>query len=88
MEDGEVLMSSPYVGYQANVNKDLTVMTEDHVKARNTDYCGYAIADGGVTSTKAHALLKYTVTEAASDNRSRNCRRGNNKPGSSGGKYC
>lgn len=46
-----------YVGYQANVNKDLTVMTEDHVKARNTDYCGYAIADGGVTSTKAHALL-------------------------------
>lgn len=67
MEDGEVLMSSPYVGYQANVNKDLTVMTEDHVKARNTDYCGYAIADGGVTSTKAHALLKYTVTEAASD---------------------
>lgn len=44
MEDGEVLMSSPYVGYQANVNKDLTVMTEDHVKARNTDYCGYAIA--------------------------------------------
>lgn len=67
MEDGEVLMSSPYVGYQANVNKDLTVMTEDHVKARNTDYCGYAIADGGVTSTKAHALLKYTVTEATSD---------------------
>ena len=41
-------------------------MTEDHVKDRATDYCGYAIVDGGVTSTKAHALLKYTVTEAAS----------------------
>ena len=59
-------MSSPYVGYQANVNKELSVMTEDHVKDRATDYCGYAIVDGGVTSTKAHALLKYTVTEAAS----------------------
>ena len=66
MEDGEILMSSPYVGYQANVNKELSVMTEDHVKDRATDYCGYAIVDGGVTSTKAHALLKYTVTEAAS----------------------
>ena len=44
-----------------------TVMTEDHVKARNTDYCGYAIADGGVISTKAHSLLKHTVTEATSD---------------------
>lgn len=67
MSDGEILMSSPYVGYQANVNKELTVMTEDHVKDRTTDYCGYAIVDGGVTSTKAHALLEYTATEHASE---------------------
>lgn len=56
--DGEILMSSPFVGYLANVNKDMSVMTEEHVKARTVDYCGYAIVDGGVTSTKAHALLK------------------------------
>lgn len=67
MEDGEVLMSSPYVGYQANVNKELSVMTEDHVKDRTTDYCGYAIVDGGVTYTKAHALLEYTTAERTSD---------------------
>ena len=52
-------MSSPFVGYLANVNKDMSVMTEEHVKARTVDYCGYAIVDGGVTSTKAHSLLKY-----------------------------
>lgn len=59
MLDGEVLFSSPFVGYLANVNKEMSVMTEEHVKARTVDYCGYAIVDGGVTSTKAHALLKY-----------------------------
>lgn len=57
--DGEILMSSPFAGYLANVNKDMSVMTEEHVKARTVDYCGYAIVDGGVTSTKAHSLLKY-----------------------------
>ncbi len=62
-------------------------MTEDHVKARNTDYCGYAIADGGVISTKAHSLLKHTVTEAASDT-DQKTQAGEYKPGSSGDKYC
>lgn len=59
MLDGEILMSSPFIGYIANVNKDMSVMAEEHVKLRKVDYCGYAIADGGVTTTKAHALLKY-----------------------------
>ena len=67
IEKSKLSLMSDEDASAANVNKDLTVMTEDHVKARNTDYCGYAIADGGVTSTKAHALLKYTVTEATSD---------------------
>ncbi len=61
MLDGEILMSSPFVGYLANVNKDMSVMTEEHVKARTVDYCGYSIVDGGVTSTKAHSLLEYTT---------------------------
>lgn len=58
MEDGEILFSAPYIGYIANVNKELSVLVEEHVKPRNADYCGYAVVDGGVTSTKAHALLK------------------------------
>lgn len=67
MLDGEVLMSSPFVGYLANVNKDMSVMTEEHVKARTVDYCGYAIVDGGTTSTKAHSLLKYAAASGANE---------------------
>jgi len=58
MLDGEVLMSNAERGYHANINKEMTVMTEDHVKLRKTDYCGYAIVDGNATTTKAHALVK------------------------------
>ncbi len=55
--DGEVLFSDAARGYTANVNRDITVMTEEHVKARTTDYCGYAIVDGAPITLKAHALL-------------------------------
>lgn len=54
---GAVLFSDATRGYQANINKDITVSTEDHVKARQTDYCGYAIADGTPLTLKAHALV-------------------------------
>ena len=59
MKDGEILISSPFIGYIANVNKDMSVMTEEHVKLRTADYCGYAIVDGAPTTTKAHVLLKH-----------------------------
>lgn len=58
LADGEVLFSNPAAGYIANVNKDMSIATEEHVKARTVDYCAYAIVDGDVTTTKAHALLK------------------------------
>ena len=58
MEDGEILFSDPARGYHANVNKQVSVSTEEHVKERMTDYCGYAIADGAPMSNKAHSLLK------------------------------
>lgn len=61
MLDGEILMSNAADGYHANINKEMTVMTEEHVKARKTDYCAYAIIDGAPVTLKAHALL----TEAA-----------------------
>lgn len=58
MKDGEILFSDAAKGYQANINKQISVMTEEHAKYRITDYCGYAIADGAPVTTKAHALLK------------------------------
>lgn len=58
MKDGEILFSDAAKGYQANINKQISVLTEEHAKDRVTDYCGYAIADGAPVTTKAHALLK------------------------------
>lgn len=67
MLDGEILLSSAFVGYAANIDKDITVATEDHVKKRQTDYCGYAIVDGGVTYLKAHSLLEYGEESGGTD---------------------
>lgn len=58
MTAGEVLLGAPSIGYIANVNKEMSIMSEEHVKARTVDYCGYAIVDGGVITTKAFALIK------------------------------
>ncbi len=57
MSDGEVLFSNASAGYHMNINKEMSMMTEEHVKKRNTDYCGYAIMDGNITTNQAHALL-------------------------------
>lgn len=56
MLDGEVLFSNASE-YHMNINKEMTMMTEEHVKKRNTDYCGYAIMDGNIITSEAHALL-------------------------------
>ena len=56
--DGQILLGNASQGYAANVNKDITLETENHAKARTTDYCGYAIVDGGVLATDMFALLK------------------------------
>lgn len=57
-DDGQVLFSNASRGYSANINKDVTIATEDHVKARTTDYAAYAIVDGAPITLKAHALLE------------------------------
>lgn len=66
MKDGEVLFSDAKKGYHANVNKQISVLTEDHAKERITDYCGYAIEDGAPITTKAHSLLKPATTSGES----------------------
>ena len=56
--DGQILLGNVRQGYAANVNKNITLETENHAKARTTDYCAYAIVDGGVLATDMFALLK------------------------------
>ncbi len=56
--DGAVLFGNMGKGYAANVNEEISMSIEDHVSARNTDYGGYAIIDGGVLNTKAFAYVK------------------------------
>ena len=64
---GEIILGAPSVGYIANVNKDMSIVTEEHAKARTVDYCSYAIVDGGVLSTKAFALLKRATANAVAE---------------------
>lgn len=52
-----VLIANASKGYAGNVNQDMAIYTEDHVKARKTDYMGYAIVDGDVVTTKAFAYV-------------------------------
>lgn len=61
MDDGEVLFSNASEGYHMNINKEMSMMTEEHIKKRNTDYCGYAIMDGNIITSEAHALLTDQV---------------------------
>ena len=67
MDDGDILFSAPGVGYIANVNKDMSLTTEEHAKARTADYCAYAIVDGDVTTTKAHALLTPQTSQTSGE---------------------
>ncbi|MBU2703883.1 HK97 family phage major capsid protein [Sporomusaceae bacterium BoRhaA] len=61
-EDGvsadEILIGNVARGYTMNVNENMTMYMEDHIKARQTDYMGYSIVDGAVLTTKAFALIK------------------------------
>lgn len=57
LNDGEILFSDAKQ-YQININKQVTLTTEEHNKERLTDYCAYAIVDGTPITNKAHALLK------------------------------
>ncbi len=65
MKDGEILFSNASDGYHLNVNKEVSMMTEEHVKQRTTDYVGYGIMDGNIVTGKAHALLMEKAASAS-----------------------
>lgn len=56
--ENALLLANVAKGYACNVNENMTMYQEDHVKARTTDYMGYAIVDGDVITTKAFVYLK------------------------------
>lgn len=58
MPEGYILIGNAGRGYVSNVNRSMTVTTEEHAKQRNTDHVGYMIVDGDVIDTKAFVLLK------------------------------
>lgn len=58
VEDGALLLGNVAKGYSLNINENITMYQEDHVKARTTDYTAYAIVDGDVLTENAFAYLK------------------------------
>lgn len=60
--NGELLVGNVSQGYAANINEDITMYTEDHVRERLTDYMAYAIVDGAPIDTKAFVLLEIAPT--------------------------
>lgn len=60
--DGEILFGNPNAGYVANINEDITMYKEEHVRERLTDYMGYAIVDGDVVDNKAFVILQVGET--------------------------
>jgi HK97 family phage major capsid protein len=57
MNDGEVLIGNMAAGYKENVSEAMKLVTEQHAKARNTDFVGYEVHDGGVIDEKAFAYM-------------------------------
>ncbi|MFL7940806.1 phage major capsid protein [Priestia megaterium] len=61
--EGEFLIANVSAGYVANINEDITMYREDHVRERLTDYMGYAIVDGDVLDSKAFVILQTGTPE-------------------------
>ena len=57
MGDGEILIGNMASGYKENISEDMKLVTENHAKARTTDFVGYEVHDGGVIDEKAFAYL-------------------------------
>ena len=57
-----IIIGNAQKGLVYNVNEPMSVATEDHVKARETDYAAYSIVDGGVLDTQAFALIQDVPT--------------------------
>lgn len=57
MKDNEILIGNMASGYKENVQEGMKLVTDQHAKARTTDFVGYESHDGGVYDTKAFAYI-------------------------------
>lgn len=57
MNDGEILIGNMAAGYKENISEAMKLVTEQHAKARTTDFVGYEVHDGGVIDEKAFAYM-------------------------------
>lgn len=55
---GEILIGNLKDGYVANIQEDISIYTEDHIKERKTDYMSYAIVDGKPIDENAFVILR------------------------------
>lgn len=58
LSDGTILIGNAMDGYVFNTNEPFSVVTEDHAKARVTDYVAYAVVDGDVLDEQAFAMIR------------------------------
>jgi HK97 family phage major capsid protein len=58
ISNDSILIGNAGKGYVINQNEPFSVVTEDHAKARTTDYVAYAIVDGDVLDEKAFSLIR------------------------------
>lgn len=56
--DGVVLFADASSAYHMNINKQITLNSQEDVIKRTSTYAGYAIADGNVIAPEASALVK------------------------------
>lgn len=63
VEDGEIVLGNFGDCYAFNFNEQMAIYTEDHVKARTTDYMAYGIADGDLITEDGFAMLKEKIEE-------------------------
>lgn len=63
--EGEIVIGNVARGYVLNVNENITMYKEEHVKQRKTDYTGYGIADGDVLSEKAFVVIRKETLAGA-----------------------
>jgi HK97 family phage major capsid protein len=55
-----IIIGNASKGLIFNINEPMSVATEEHVKARTTDYAAYTVVDGDVMDEKAFALIRNT----------------------------
>lgn len=58
MNEGEILIGNMANGYKENIQESMTLTTEQHAKARKTDFVGYEVHDAGVSDESAFALIR------------------------------